>query len=69
MKVENGVLKIITGSAPTIAQTNIVVKEVGSFDPGAVPTLGTAFTIGSASDWSAGSHGSINVTNQTVVVP
>jgi hypothetical protein len=51
-KVENGTLKITIGSASTSETKE--VSDISAWSAGTTPTLGTAFEVGSASNWSAG---------------
>lgn len=68
--VTGGVLSINLGSAPTIAETPITVKEVNVFTAN-TPTAVTAqtVTVGSASGWSQGTQASLSTADVTVVVP
>lgn len=67
--VQSGVLQINTGTSATLDETPITVKSVKTWNAGSTPTLGTAISVGSASDWSAGTQASLSQTGQTVVVP
>lgn len=64
--VTNGTLLIEIGSPPTLG-TNFSIPNIT--DVGTLPTLGTAFSIGSASGWNAGTAPSVNPTSIDVVVP
>lgn len=68
--VAAGILSITIGAAPTIAETPITVKEVGTFTAN-TPTAVAAQTVsvGSASNWTAGSQAVLNTNDTTVVVP
>ncbi len=68
--VSGGVLNILTGSAPVIAQTPITVKEVDTFTAN-TPTAvnATTVTVGSASGWSQGTQANLSTNDVTVVVP
>lgn len=68
--VSGGILNITIGAAPTIAETPITVKEVGTFTAN-TPTAVTAqtVTVGSASNWSQGTQASLSTADVTVVVP
>lgn len=68
--VAGGVLTISIGSAPTIAETPITIKEVGTFTAN-TPTAvnATTVTVGSASNWSQGTQASLSTADVTVVVP
>lgn len=68
VEVDNGTLKITLGSGANF--TDVTATEITSWTDGVAPTLGTAISVGSASDWSAGSGASIATKPmQTVVVP
>ena len=67
MSVENGILNITTGLAPTFS--NIVIKEVKTWSAGSAPTLGTAITVGSASEWEDGDLPTLSTITETVVKP
>ncbi len=68
--VTRGILTISIGSAPTIAESPIVVKEVGTFTEN-TPTAvaATTVSVGSAANWDAGTQATLNTNNTIVVVP
>lgn len=65
--VDSGVLKITTALAPTFGTTTI--KEVKTWDAGSAPTLGTAISVGSASNWEDGDLPSLSTSPETVIKP
>lgn len=68
VEVDNGTLKITLGSGANF--TDVTATEITRWVDGVAPTLGTAISVGSASNWSAGSGASIATKPmQTVVIP
>ena len=68
--VSGGILNITLGTAPTIAETPITVKEVGVFTAN-TPTavVSTPVTFDAVSNWSAGSQATLDTNDTVVVVP
>lgn len=54
-----------TGAAATFA----VSSGILTITPGTAPTLGTAISVGSASNWNAGTQATLSTAATTVVVP
>lgn len=68
VKVENGTLKITIGSGANF--TDVTATEITSWTDGVAPTLGTAISVGSASNWQQGTGASIATKPlKTVVIP
>lgn len=68
--VSAGILTITLGRNTQLAENPISITGVVEFTPNTPTTVNaTAVTVGSASDWNAGSQASLNTNNTTVVVP
>lgn len=68
--VSAGVLTITLGRDTQLAANPISITGVNEFTPNTPTTVSaTAVTVGSASDWDAGTQASLNTSDTTVVVP